>query len=84
MKNITIRKMQTAEDFRDLHQMSTSFKVWRDYTVMKVIERKQNHHKAEAHYRRYCRNIIVSIMHIELYTTLYTSKIYCIRIGLIL
>ena len=43
MKNITIRKMQTAEDFRDLHQMSTSFKVWRDYTVMKVIERKQNH-----------------------------------------
>ena len=50
---ITTKKMQTAEDFRDLHQLEKSFKHWRDYTVMKQIERKQNHITAIAHYDRY-------------------------------
>ena len=45
--------MQTAEDFRDLHQLEKSFKFWRDYTVMKQVERKQNLIKSENHYDRY-------------------------------
>merc|ERR1719367_1118095 len=50
---IHTKKMQTAEDFRDLHQLEKSFKLWRDYTVMKQIERKQNQITAVNHYDRH-------------------------------
>ena len=52
IRSITVKKMQTAEDFRDLHQLSNAFKVWRDYAVIKQIERKQNYLKAVTHHDR--------------------------------
>ena len=61
---IHTKKMQTAEDFRDLHQLEKSFKLWRDYTVMKQIERKQNQITAVAHYDRYFKNQVTYVIFI--------------------
>ena len=56
---ISTKKMQTAEDFRDLHQLEKSFKLWRDYTVMKQIERKQKNITAVSHYDRYLQALYI-------------------------
>ena len=62
---IHTKKMQTAEDFRDLHQMEKSFKLWRDYAVMKQIERKQNQITAVSHYDRYFENQVTYVMFVS-------------------
>ena len=59
--------MQTAEDFRDLHQLEKSFKLWRDYTVMKQIERKQNQITAVNHYERYLESNTICFIHILIF-----------------
>ena len=67
---ISTKKMQSAEDFRDLHQLEKSFKLWRDYTVMKQIERKQNNITAVAHYDRYLQGFYIyesTYDHFEVY-----------------
>ena len=56
-----MKKMQSAEDFRDLHQISTSFKLWREHTVTEAIERKEKNHKATSHNTRYMIRIVLHV-----------------------
>ena len=53
IRGMAIKKLQTAEDYRDLRQLAHSFTAWRDHVVMKTIERKQNCNKAICHHNRY-------------------------------
>ena len=48
-----MKKNQAAEDFRDLRELSHSFKDWREHAVMKTIERRQKYNQAICHYNRY-------------------------------
>ena len=75
--------MQSAEDFRDLHQLEKSFKLWRDYTVMKQIERKQNNITAVSHYDRYLQASYTyesTYDHLDVLIIVFNYKFYLITI----
>ena len=57
-----MKKMQSAEDFYDLHHISISFKIWREHTILKAIERKEKNHKATSHNTRYMIKIVFHIL----------------------